>query len=180
MGSFSFSECLVVIWKQDLLYKLHNLPEIQALFFKTLWYQVTGAVGVRAVWPGVQGSVEVLWPHNGDCCEETEAKQHWGRQSQVSAGGSHHGTVQSPQCGEAVWCGHYGRTCEWFSACLARTIISKKICPWALNFSKRGAGIFLIKARHIFKAEPILGKLHKWPLIPTCCYKIFKGRILLL
>ena len=51
--------------------------------------------------------------------------------------------------------------------------------PMSIELLKEG-GRHIFKAKHIFKAEPILGKLQKWPLIPTCCYKIFKGQILLL
>ena len=43
---------------------------------KNLLYKVIGEAGIRAVWPGVQGDVEVLRLHNGDCCEDTEAKHH--------------------------------------------------------------------------------------------------------
>ena len=70
------------------------------------------ALGLGTVWHSQLGGVAL---GRGDYlrrCQDSDPSVNRRGQGQVPAGGSHHGTVPAPQCGEAVWSGHCGRTSE--------------------------------------------------------------------
>ena len=52
-----------------------------------------------------------------DGSEDSQGRVRGGGQGQVPPGGSHHGTVQTPQCGGDVWNGHEVSACKIGKAC---------------------------------------------------------------
>ena len=70
------------------------------------------APGIWAVWGGEQGGVELPPGAGGGGGEDSEEGGHRGRHSEVPPGGSHHGSVPSPQHRGADGRGHSGRACE--------------------------------------------------------------------
>ena len=46
--------------------------------------------------------------------QDSQGRVRGGGQGQVPPGGSHHGTVQTPECGHFVWSGVKRRTSELF------------------------------------------------------------------
>ena len=55
----------------------------------------------------------VTWGCCGGGHKDTEAWISGRRQSEVPAGGSHHGTVQASKCGDASWSGHCWGTSKY-------------------------------------------------------------------
>ena len=96
---------------------LHPLTDavmwlILLMFVPLLIIQGSGSSWLRPVWDSGQRGVAVTRGWCGSGTEDAEPRSGGGGQGQVPAGGSHHGTVQSPKRGEVVWSDHCGRACE--------------------------------------------------------------------
>ena len=72
--------------------------------------QGCGSSWLGPVWDSGQGGVAVTRGRHSGGSQDPEPRIEGRRQSQVSARGGHHGTVQPPQCGEAIWSRHHRTT----------------------------------------------------------------------
>ena len=95
---------MAVVWEQ--------WEKLVLRFLALLFLQDNRASWIRPLWDSGQGRVAVSrW--TGWCsCEAVAVTGIRGGQSKVPAGGSHHGAVLPPQCGEAARSGDQGRSSE--------------------------------------------------------------------